>query len=60
MVNRSKEEKLEDYLQNKVFAGMQSKTVAPDPEDEAGFDRYMQRFIDCIPAQKAATEYFKS
>ena len=34
-------------------------TVSPDPEDEAGFDRYMERFMACIPAQKAAVEGMK-
>lgn len=51
-------ETLEDYLQNHVFTGMKQITVAPDPEDESGFNRYMDRFISCIPAQKAAADYF--
>ena len=49
-------ESLEDYLQNRVFAGMKQLTVSPDPADEAGFDRYMEKFMACIPAQKAAVE----
>ena len=52
-------ESLENYLQNRVFAGMKQVTVSPDPEDEAGFDRYMERFMACIPAQKAAVEGMK-
>ncbi len=56
---RDKQESLEDYLQNRVFAGMEKITVAPDPEDEKGFDRYMERFLACIPAQKAAVEGLK-
>ena len=53
------EETLEDYLQNHVFTGMKQITVSPDPEDETGFNRYMDRFISCIPAQKAAADHFK-
>ena len=49
-------ESLEDYLRDHVFAGMKKLTVAPDPEDEKGFDLYMERFMRCIPAQKAAVE----
>ena len=56
---RSKNELLEDYLQNRVFANMKKMTVAPDPEDEKGFDRYMESFMRCIPAQKAAVEGLK-
>ena len=58
MVNRDKDETLEDYLQNQVFTGMKQMTVSPDPDDEAGFNRYMERFISCIPAQMAAAEKF--
>lgn len=59
MVHRNPDEKLEDYLQDRVFSGMEKKTVSPDPADESGFDLYMKRFVDCIPAQKAAAEHFK-
>ena len=59
-VNKKENESLEDYLQDHVFAGMKKSTVAPDPQDEAGFDRYMERFMNCIPAQKAAVEGLKA
>ena len=59
MVNRAEDEALEDYLQNHVFSGMKQITVAPDPENEKGFDRYMERFVSCLPAQKAAASEFK-
>ena len=58
-VRRNDDETLEDYLDQRVFAGMKQKTVSPDAEDEAGFDRYMERFVACIPAQKAAVEGLK-
>ena len=60
MIHRHPAESLEDYLENYVFAGMKKTTVSPDPEDEAGFDLYMDRFIRCIPAQKAAVEGLKA
>ena len=60
LVYRSEDETLEDYLQDHVFAGMKQLTVSPDPEDEAGFTRYMDRFVSCIPAQQAAVDHFKS
>ncbi len=58
LVYRKKDEALEDYLQNHVFTGMKQITVAPDPDDEKGFSRYMDRFVSCIPAQKAAADQF--
>jgi len=50
---------LEDYLDQQVFSGMAQSTLQPDPSDEAGFDQYMERFIACIPAQKAAVDGLK-
>ena len=58
-LKRSENETLEDYLGNRVFAGMKKLTTAPDPEDEKGFDSYMEKFMRCIPAQKAAVEGLK-
>ena len=60
LVYKNADETLEDYLQNRVFAGMKQMTVAPDPADEEGFNRYMERFVSCIPAQKEAAEHFRS
>ena len=60
MVNRGEGETLEDYLQDKVFTGMKKLTVSPDPNDEEGFNRYMDRFVSCIPAQKAAADHFRN
>ena len=51
-------ETLEDYLQDHVFAGMKQLTVSPDPDDENGFNLYMDRFISCIPAEKAAVKHY--
>ncbi len=60
MVNRQADETLEDYLDNRVFAGMSKKTAQPDPTDENGFTAYMDRFVSCIPVQQAAVEHFRS
>ena len=56
MVHKKEGQTLEDYLDEAVFAGMPQSTLAPDPADEAGFDRYMARFTACIPAEKAAVD----
>lgn len=54
MIQKANGETLEDYLENRVFASMTQSTLAPKPEDEAGFDAYMRRFVACLPAQQAA------
>ena len=47
-------ETLEDYLQNRVFANAQSTCADPDPAGVAGFQKYLERYIACLPAQKQA------
>ena len=49
-------EKLEDYLDRRVFAGKACETLAPLAEDVSGFARYMRRYEACIPVEKAATD----
>ncbi len=36
MLNKEAEQTLEEYLSDKVFSGMKSTTVTPDPKDVAG------------------------
>lgn len=45
---------LGEYLQTKVFAGQKEHTVKPDRADVEGFDRYIKRFKDGLPAELAA------
>ena len=54
LVHREQNQSLEDYLDQQVFNGMVQSTLNPDPEDEKGFDAYMKRFVQCIPAETAA------
>lgn len=59
LVRKADGESLEDYLDQKVFAGMEQSTLSPAPADEAGFDAYMRDFLACIPAQHAAVDGWK-
>ena len=54
MVRREAGESLEDYLQHKVFSSAESTVVQPDPEGVAGFRKYMERYVACVPAQQSA------
>lgn len=53
-VRRAPGESLSDYLQNKVFADSESSMMRPEPEDVRGFERYLERFIGSLNAEKAA------
>ena len=59
MVMKAEGETLEAYLDNKVFAGMKSVTIEPDPVDVAGFDKFMERYIACLPVERAAVDTLK-
>jgi len=59
MMNKAEGEDLGAYLNEKVFAGMKSVTLDPDPVDVAGFDKFMERYIACLPVERAAVDSLK-
>lgn len=58
-VNKAEGETLPDYLNNKVFKDSKGSTIAPTPEDAAGFERFMQGYKAGLSAEKAAAADFK-
>lgn len=56
MVNRSSGEKLTDYLNGKVFAGMKGSTVSPTKEDMDGINEYMKKYLSGLAAVRAAAD----
>lgn len=56
MIGKGEGESLEDYLADKVFAGQESISVDPDPEDVKGYDEYIARYVAAVKAQQAAVE----
>jgi len=56
MLNKAEGERLEDYLDKKVFADAKSSTLAPDPETVAGFNAYMEDFKKLVKIETAAVE----
>jgi len=49
-------ESLEDYLENRVFAGQNGKTIAPDAADTAGFKAYMELYKKGLAAERTAVD----
>ena len=49
---------LEEYLSNRVFAGVEGTVVTPDPTDTAGFAAYMERYKRLLQVESAAVEAF--
>ena len=55
MINK-KNETLEEFLNEQVFASVRSVTLNPEKEDAEGFNRYVEQFENGLPVEKAAIE----
>ena len=55
MKNKEENESLDDFLNNKVFAGQKSETIAPNPKD-VGFNTFMERYTKGLAIERAAVE----
>lgn len=53
---RNQGEKLEDFLNRKIFANAKGSTIEPTPEDESGFDDFMKIYMEGLKIEKAAVE----
>ena len=49
-------ESLEDFLNNKIFAGSEVTTIEPDPGDIKGFEDYLLSYKKALKIEKTATE----
>lgn len=58
MRNRERNETLEAYLQNRVFANADSVRLEPNEKERTGFMAYMQRYVNGLAIERAAIEYF--
>jgi sugar (pentulose or hexulose) kinase len=56
MLNKATNEPLEAYLTDKVFAGQNGTTIAPDPADVAGFAVFMERYKKGLVIERAAVD----
>jgi len=56
MLHKSVNEPLEAYLSNKVFAGENGTTMAPDQGDVDGFTEFMERYKKGLVIERAAVD----
>ena len=47
---------LADYLEKEVFAGNTGSSIAPTPEEVAGFNTYIEEYKACLPVEEAAVK----
>ncbi|OPH46592.1 ATPase [Paenibacillus ferrarius] len=57
MIEKEKNETLDDYLTTKIFAEKAGKTILPEQKDVNGFDVFMQRYKQGLAIERAAVEY---
>jgi sugar (pentulose or hexulose) kinase len=56
MLHKAENETLEAYLSNKVFAGENGTTIAPDQADVDGFAAFMERYKKGLMIERAAVD----
>ena len=56
MLHRAKDESLEAFLSDKVFADEDATTIAPDPRDVDGFTAFMERYKQGLVIERAAVD----
>lgn len=59
MANRAEKETLEDFLNQKVFAGKERVCVAPDAADVSGFNEFMKRYALGLAVERSAVDHLK-
>ena len=55
-LSRGDGERLEDFLSNKVFAGVSGSTIQPEPAAVEGFNTYIRRYKALLDVEKTAAE----
>ena len=56
LITKEEGETLESYLDEKVFKGQEGVTLAPNPEDEAGFEAFTARYVKGLPIVREAVK----
>ena len=54
--NCSKDFSLQDYLDNKIFAGNKGTRLNPTPEDVAGFEKFIEKYKAGLEVEAKAVE----
>ncbi len=55
-IDRKENEKLEDYLEKRIFGAISGETLQPDPADVEGFEIFMERYKAGLAIEKTAIE----
>ena len=56
MKKKEASESLQDFLNNKIFAGQTGSSMEPDPKDVEGFEKFMKRYMAGLSIEHAAVD----
>lgn len=56
LIDRNPDEKLEDYLETRIFKGLSGETMMPYEQDIEGFNVFMERYKAGLTIEKCAIE----
>ncbi|MDO4293828.1 MAG: FGGY-family carbohydrate kinase [Eubacteriales bacterium] len=59
MAKKEPGQSLSEYLDTRVFTGMNAETMEPDPADVAGFDAYTAQYKASLAAERGAVDTLK-
>ncbi|MCI1722728.1 MAG: FGGY-family carbohydrate kinase [Lachnospiraceae bacterium] len=58
--NKAAGEKLDEFLDQKIFAGQQGSTMDPDPADVEGFEKFIEFYKAGVPVEQAAVKNLRN
>lgn len=56
MLQKAEGERLEDFLNDRIFAGVSGSTLQPDPAAAKGFNKYIQQYKALLQVERTAVE----
>lgn len=59
LVDKKPDEKLEDYLETRIFKELSGETIVPYPEEVEGFQVFMEHYKAGLEVEKSAIEAMK-
>lgn len=59
MTHRNQGETLNEYLNNRIFDGLKTEQIKPEPQDVAGYELFIKRYIEGLPIERAAAKHLK-
>ncbi|GKX65673.1 xylulokinase [Inconstantimicrobium mannanitabidum] len=59
MINKTENETLEDFLNEKIFAGKVGTKIGPDPKDVEGFNEFIKRYTNGLAIERSAIDNLK-